>query len=402
MAIEFNPLDPKFHRDPYPFFHRLRAEDPVHRTRGFEPEWLLTRYADVNAVLRSRTRVGVDTLPQRLISKRTTQANCAALANLTEQWLFLLDPPCHTQVRATLGTLFSPARIARRRSWMQGLMDSLIEKKRRSGRMDVVADIASQLPVTVIAGMLGLPQRDIAQLKMWACHLIRVFDSLMTLEDFWHLNDVALALTDYCRRVIAQHERSPRDDLISALMITHDDAGFSREQLMATCVMLFVAGEKTTQDLIANSMLALLNHPDQLQLLRQHPEWIETAVEECLRYDPPVQFMPRIAREDFTLSGRTIHAGDRVVACVGAANRDPAQFPNPDTFDITRKKNPHLAFSAGLHHCVGAALARLEAQIAASSLVQRLPELRLDAGHLLRRENIGIRGLKALPVRFSV
>ncbi len=229
-----------------------------------------------------------------------------------------------------------------------------------------------------------------------------ILDPLKSLEDYEQMNKVALEFTDYFKSLIAQRQKSPQQDLLSALItVKEEDNKLSEEEIISVCMLLFFAGEETTVNLISNGMLALLRHPQQMQQLKTQPTLIQSAVEEMLRYDSPIQIITRVATEDVDIDGITIRFGEKVLVILGAANRDPAQFPDPDRFDITRTNNSHLAFVDGIHYCLGAVLARIEAEIAINTLVQQLPDLKLSQDKLEWRNKVGSRRLKALPVIFK-
>lgn len=401
-AFKFNPFLPEVHADPYPTYHRLRSLEPIHRS--FLGAWILTRYADVKAVLRD-PRFSVDKLAGHLKDKSSylkQQRDLNTVALFTSKWLIFLEPPDHTRLRKLVSKAFSPGVVERLRPYIQDIVDELIDKVQDKRGMDIISDLASPLPVTVIAKMLGVPAEDRSALHQWSNDLSRILDPLLPLETYEHLNQVVVEFTEYFRGLFAERRKSPKEDLISALIAAREQGDkLSEDELLSTCMLLFFAGEETTVDTIGNGMLALLRHPDQMEKLKREPAIIQSAVEELLRYDSPVQHTQRIATENVEIGGKTIEAGDKVVVCLGAANRDPAQFSDPDRLDLTRRENCHLAFADGIHSCLGAALARLNSQIAINTLVQRLPDIKLQTDTLEWRKNIVIRGLKALPVTFD-
>lgn len=400
--FRFNPLLREFHADPYPTYHRLRSSDPVHR--NILDAWVLTRYADVKAVLRD-PRFCVDKLANRLKDKNhylKQQRNLNTLAQVTSKWLIFLDPPDHTKLRKLVSKAFSPAVVESLRPYSQEIVDRSIDKVQDKGEMDIIADLASPLPVIVIARMLGVPDRDCFQLHDWSNELSRLLDPLLSLETYEYLNQVVEEFTEYFRRLCTERRQKPKDDLISAFIAAREQGDqLSEEEMLSICIFLFIAGEETTVNTIGNGVLTLLRHPDQMEKLKRQPENIQSAVEEILRYESPVQYAQRIATENVEIGGKTIKAGDKVISCIGAANRDPAQFPDPERFDIIRTDNRHLAFIDGIHACLGAALARLNSQIAINTLVQRLPNIQLNTETVEWRTNIALRGLKALPVTFT-
>ena len=401
-AFKFNPFLAEFQSDPYPTYHRLRVEDPVHRS--FDT-WVITRYADVKAVLRD-PRFGADQVPKRIKNKshyfEEQQRDIKTLVQMSGKFFFYLDPPDHTRLRGLVSKAFSAKVVERMRPQIHEIVDESINKVRDTGVMDIVVDLSCPLPVIVIARMLGVPAEDSSKLGQWSNEMSRIIDPLMSLEDYDHLNQVAVAFTEYFRGLIVERRKRPKEDLISALIAARDQGDkLSEDELLSVCLMLFLTGEETTVHTIGNGMLALLRHPDQMELLKRNPTIIQSAVEEILRYDSPVQQTARIAREDVEIGDKIIRSGENVLVSLGAANRDPAQFSNPAQLDLIRDENHHLAFSDSIHYCLGAALARIQSQIAINTLVQRLPNLKLNTEKLEWRKNINIRGLKSLPVSFT-
>lgn len=402
-AFNFNPFRPEFYTDPYPIYHQLRDSEPVHKS--FIGAWLLTRYADVKAVLRD-PRFTVDKQAKRLKTKsyylEQRQSNLNTLVQNTSNFLLYLDPPDHTRLRGLVSKAFYPGVVERMQPYIQKIANELIDKVRDTGVIDIIADIACPLPVKVIATMLGVPTEDRTMLNHWTDELSRLLDPLMSLEAYDHMNKVAVEFTEYFRGLIAERQKRPKEDLISALIAAKEQGDkLSEDEMVSVCMLLFAAGEETTVNLIGNGMLALLRHPDQMELLKQEPTIIHSAVEELLRYDSPVQLIARIPIEDVEIGGKTIPRGEPVYLSLGAANRDKAQFTNPDSLNLCRSENRHLAFSDDIHYCLGAALGRVEGQIAINTLIQRLPDLKLNTDKLEWRENILLRGLKSIPVTFS-
>ena len=395
--VQFNPMDPAFVADPYPTYHRLRAEDPVHHSPlGF---WVMTRYSDVMAMLRD----------PRLI-KEPIAAFVAARFGLAVPppglGLSMLDrdPPDHTRLRGLVSKAFTPKALESLRPHIQQIVDDLLADAAGKGQMDLIEEFAYPLPVRVICEMLGVPVKDHERFKAWGLDIARGLDAIMLPPD----SEVGQrsvsgrrALAEYFRELITERRAAPRDDMLSAL-IAAEEAGdkLNEEELLATCILLLVAGHETTVNLIGNGTLALLRHPDQRQKLRENPGLIVTAVEELLRFDGPVQRTARIPSEDVTIGGRTIPKGEMVMPFLGAADRDPTQFPDPDRLDITRADNRHIAFGMGIHFCLGAPLARMEGQIAINTLLARLPKLALATDKPQFRQSLTLRGLQALPVSF--
>jgi cytochrome P450 len=394
--ILFNPMDPEFVADPYPMYHRLRAEDPVHHSPlGF---WVLTRYPDVLAMLRD---------PR--LTKEPIAAFVAARFGVAVPpglGLSMLDrdPPDHTRLRGLVSKAFTPRALERLRPEIQQIVDGLLDEARGRGSMDLIEEFAYPLPVRVICEMLGVPVKDHERFKGWGLDIARGLDAIMLPPDSpvgQRSVSGRRALAAYFRELIAERRAAPRDDMLSAL-IAAEEAGdkLDEEELLATCILLLVAGHETTVNLIGNGTLALLRHPDQLRKLRERPALIGTAVEELLRFDGPVQRTARIPSEDITIGGQTIGKGEMVMPFLGAADRDPTQFPDPDRLDITRTDNRHIAFGMGIHFCLGAPLARMEGQIAINTLLARLPKLALATDRPQFRQSLTLRGLEALPVSF--
>jgi pimeloyl-[acyl-carrier protein] synthase len=393
--VTFNPMAAEFIADPYPTYRRLQAEDPVHQhPLGF---WVLTRYEHVVATLRD-PRAIKEPIAAFVAARFGTPVPAIGLSMLDR------DPPDHTRLRGLVSKAFTPRMIERLRPDVQAIVDGLVDEAEDTGSIDLIEQFAYPIPVTVICRMLGVPVADHERFKGWGLDIARGLDAIMLPPD----SEVAkrsmasrLAIAGYFRELIAERRRTPRADLLSEL-IAAEEAGdrLSEQELVATCILLLIAGHETTVNLIGNGTLALLRHPDQLQLLRAQPGLIAGAVEELLRFDGPVQRTARIPSEDLTLGGRTIPQGDLVMPFIGAADRDPAQFPEPDRLNITRAENRHVAFGLGIHFCLGAPLARIEGQIAIATLLRRLPRLALATDRPAFRPSLTLRGLEALPVSF--
>jgi len=395
--ITFNPMAPEFVADPYPTYHRLRTEDPVHQSPlGF---WVLTRYEDVVASLRDPRMV-----------KEPIAAFVAARFGLaappTGMGLSMLDrdPPDHTRLRGLVSKAFTPRVIEQLRPHIQQIVDGLLDKVEGKPGMDLIEQFAYPLPVIVICEMLGVPVADHERFKGWGLDIARGLDAIMlppdspVAERSMHARH---ALAAYFRELIAARRAAPRDDMLSGL-IAAEEAGdkLSEDELLATCILLLVAGHETTVNLIGNGSLALLRHPDQRKRLQDDPGLITTAVEELLRFDGPVQRTARIPSEDVIIGGRTIGKGEMVMPFIGAADRDPAQFRDPDRLDLGRTDNRHIAFGWGIHFCIGAPLARVEGQIAINTLLRRKPKLALATDTPEYRQSLTLRGLSHLPVSF--
>jgi cytochrome P450 len=388
-------MDPEFIADPYPTYHRLRAEDPVHLSPlGF---WVLTRYEDVLTALRD-PRFGKEAIAAFVAARFGVVPPGTRLSMLDR------DPPDHTRLRGLVSKAFTPRVVEILRPRVQRIVDSLLDPLQDAGSMDLIEDFAYPLPVIVICELLGVPVTDRERFKQCGVDIARGLDAVWLPPD----SEVARrsvaarrALGDYFRELIAERRASPGPDLLSGL-IAAEEAGdrLDEEELFATCILLLIAGHETTVNLIGNGTLALLRHPGELRRLREEPGLIGSAVEELLRYDGPVQRTARIPSEDVTIGGRTIPAGEMVMPFIGAADRDPAHFPDPDRLDLGRADNRHIAFGWGIHFCLGAPLARVEGQIAIDTLVRRLPKLALATEKPEYRQSLTLRGLTALPVSY--
>ena len=392
----FNPMDPEFLADPYPTYHRLRAEDPVHLSPlGF---WVLTRYEDVSAVLRD-ARFIKEPLAALVAARFGADVPRGMGLSMLDR-----DPPDHTRLRALVSKAFTPRVVEGLRPRIREIVDGLIARAQAAGTMDLIEEFAYPIPVNVICEMMGVPIEDHERFKGWSLDIARGLDSIWLPPDSEIPRRSAAArhaISGYFRELIAARRASPRGDLLSAL-IAAEEAGdkLNEEELVATCILILIAGHETTVNLIGNGVLALLRNPDELDRLRRTPALITNAVEELLRYDGPVQRTARVASDEATIGGRTIRKGDMVMPFIGAADRDPAQFPDPDRLDLSRADNRHLAFGWGIHFCLGAPLARVEGQIAIDALVRRLPRLALVDDTPEYRQSLTLRGLKTLPVKF--
>lgn len=385
---------PEFKANPYPFYARLRREEPVCRiSAAFMNAWLVTRYDDAVTVLRD-PRISKD------ISSK--MGFVLRFAGPLADHMLNRDPPDHTRLRTLVSKAFTPRRIEQFRGRIQAVCDELLAAA-RPGDFDLVRDYALPIPLTVISEMMGIPEWDrhrfhtLTQGSIAIGAPTRIRDVPIALPYVW-------LLMRYFRKLFAERRAEPRDDLISA-MVQAEDAGdrLSEDELMGMSILLLFAGYDTTVNLIGSGALALLEHREQRRLFVQDPALTEPAVEELLRYTSPVEMTPpRLAREDVTIGAVTIRRGEMVSAVVGSANRDETQFRDPDMLDITRDPNRHLSLGQGIHFCLGAPLARMEGQIALTALFRRFPGLRLarPAESLRWRRLLPLRGLEALPVAF--
>jgi cytochrome P450 len=402
-TIQPNIVSAEFKANPFPFLADLRVSQPVYQTTlpDKTPVWLITRYADVAALLKD----------ERFVKNRRTAMTPEQLRKMPwvppmfrplERNMLDLDAPDHTRLRALVHKAFTPSLIGRMRDRIQTLADELLERAMYAGELDVIRDYALPLPMTIITEILGVPARDHHKFHKWSKAVVALTSPRATLRvipSVW-------MFIRYLRQFFKLRRRDPRDDLATAL-IRAEDAGdkLSEDELLAMVFLLLIAGHETTVNLIGNGMLALLENPDAMNRLRRDPALIKTAVEELLRYTSPVLMSTeRYAREDLNLHGVTIPRGGMTLGVIGSANRDETVFENPDELDITREPNKHLAFGQGIHFCLGAPLARLEGEIAINTLLRWMPDLHLSvATESLRwRPSMILRGLESLPVSFGV
>ncbi len=395
-------LDPGRRGSLYPYLHRLRAVAPVLRTQRLsgKPTWVFTRYADIREVLknpevRSDAR-GVDVFEVGPKGRHFVE--------MQRNTLLFLPPEKHDRVRGLISRVFTPRSVEQREGRIREVIEELIDRVEPQGRMDIVHDLAFLLPVIVICEMLGVPTEDLPKFYDWAHDSSRRGEIGQVDDEIIRRGEEAtLAYTGYFRELIAERRRRPRSDLMTALIEARDENGsfLNEEELVGSCYILLQAGHGTTQDLLGMGTLALLRHPEQLAFLRRTPEAIPTAVEELLRYDTSVQISQRVADVPLEIGGATIPAGEVCVLFNGAANRDPAEFAEPDRLDVRRSPNHHLSFGLGRHTCLGQSQARLELRAALDVLLRRLPRLRLDdAAPPAWRDSLFLRGLETLPVRF--
>ncbi len=392
----FQPLDPAFIADPYPFYRRLREAAPVTRTSlGY---WLVSRYEDVALVLRDR-RFGKD-FTGNMLRRYGAQAMAEPAIASLGQTMLVLDPPDHTRLRGLVAKAFTARRIADMRPRIAALVDQQLDRVQAKGEMDVIADLAHRLPVIVICDLLGIPEDHRGPFLAGSNVNGRILDPVpMSREEMDQANANTQLAGLYFDRLCELRRRQPQDDLTTEL-VRAEEAGdrLSAEELRANIGLLFGAGHETTTNLIGNGLLALHRNPDEWRRIRDDPALIPGMVEELLRYDSSVQLSARATQEAVTLGGVTIPADESVVTLLGAANRDPAQYEDPDRLDVTRQNVRPLSFGGGIHHCLGAQLARLEAELVFTRLVERLPTLELPQKDKPEwKRSFTLRGLKRLP-----
>lgn len=393
----FNPLDPAFIADPYPFYALLRQVAPVFKAPpGF---WLVTRYADVHAVLRDK-RFGKDfagDMVRRFGDKECLQEPAIASAGRT---MLFLDPPDHTRLRGLVTKAFTARRVADMRPRIKALVNEQLDRVIGWGKMDVIHDLAHRLPVIVICDMLGIPEEQRAPFLAGSTVNTRLLEPVpMSRAELDAANLNTRMMADYFGQLCELRRREPRDDLTTEL-VRAEEAGdkLTPEELHSNINLLFAAGHETTVNLIGNGLLALHRHPDQWERLKADPSLLPNAVEELLRYDSSVQMSVRVTLEEVEIGGVAVPPGQSVITLLGAANRDPARYPDPDQLDVGRPDIRPLSFGGGIHHCLGAQLARLEGELVFAALIERLPDLQLpEKNRPAWRPSFALRGLSGLP-----
>ena len=399
MSLSLNNLfRPEILANPYQFYRELRSRDPIHWDRS-RNSWVLTRYEDVNAVT-SDQRFSSSVLADSTswIPERQRRDLAAAFLAMRKDLIFS-DPPDHTGLRALFGRVFSGRVNEELRRRVEQIAHGLLDAVQTQGCMDVIKDFARPLPFLVIAEIMGIPPDDLDWLRSWS----DAHGQFVTLRGDQFLPAVRAfgQVKDYFRSLAVSRRARPGNDLISALVTdTSCNDDVCSEEVLANCTFVLTAAHLNTTNLIGNGLLALIRHPEQLQVLKEKPGLMAGAVEELLRYDSPVQMIKRVAGEDVGIRGKQIAKGQMLFLLLGAANHDPARFVEPEKLDLARQDNRHLAFAPGIHYCLGAALGRLEGQIALATLLERFPALRLASTRLDWHRNMVIRGLKALPVVF--
>jgi cytochrome P450 len=398
-VVAFDPFEPGFVESPYAQYARLRAADPVHWS-DLLGGWVLTRHADVVAILRDPD-ISVELDHARPTAVVELQRERQSRTGRSSNTLVLRDDPDHNRLRRLLQRPFGPRPVESLRAMIAQRVDHAIGDLGRRGGMDVIGDFAYPLPVAVFNQMLGLPDEDTPQVRQWIAAVARILDPVLSDDEHARCTALMNEMYDYLDHQIEAKRRAPADDVLSALVLAEEDGDrLTRDELVAQVVTLYVAGHEPTMSLIGNGLLALLRHPEQLALLQARPELLPNAVNELLRYDGPNQFVRRIAARTHTVGGRKIGGGDVIYVGVGAANRDPARWDDPDAVHVDRADAAHhVQFGSGIHHCLGAHLARLQAEVALGALLFRLDDVAL-AGHPTWNERMIIRGLQHLPITY--
>jgi cytochrome P450 len=395
-------LDPRVKANPYPLYQRLRTEDPVHwdEPMGF---WVLTRYADIEEALRDPRLCkgrGITAALNRVPEEEKEIAE-PVFGVFSKQMLYA-DPPYHTRLRGLVNKVFTPRIVAQMETHIQRIVDDLLDAVQSRGRMDIIGDLAYPLPFTVIMELLGLPIEERDRFKKWSDDFMATLGVVRQNPEIYATAAQSLEeFTVYICEIRGDLVENPRDDLLSALATVAEEGDrLDNAELVANSAVLLGAGHETTTHLIGNGLLALMRHPDQMEKLKADPSFVATAIEEFLRLDSPAQIVWRYAAENVRIGGKEILEGQFMNLMVGAANRDPEQFPNPDQLDIEREDNRHLGFGKGIHFCPGAALARLEGTIAIRTVLRRMPDLKLETEELDWETSPTFRGVKSLPVSF--
>lgn len=394
-GVAFDLTSSQVLANPYPTYQRLREKDPVHRMRLVDG-WVLTRYDDVQAMLLDHQRFS------------NWGAGVGDREYTQDRSMLDLDPPDHTRLRALVSKAFTPRSVAALKPRIEEIVEELLGGVDGENRFDLIDSFAFPLPVIVIAEMLGVPAQDLEQFKEWSNDIVVSLEPIQSREQREQFRRSEQELYEYFEGIIALRRQNPQDDLVSALLAAEEEGDrLSHGELLATLLLLLVAGNETTRNLIGNGTLALLRNPEELRRLKEQPELIDSAIDELLRYDSPVQLDGRTLVEDVEMEGKRMQAGQQVVGVVGAANRDPAAFSDPDKLDITRNEKSHISFGRGIHYCLGASLAMLEGRIALTSLLERFSSLQL-AAEPQQRKQVVLRGVENLmvdverPVRVAV
>jgi cytochrome P450 len=402
----FDPFDQRFHDDPAEIYRELRASNPVHRSPlGF---WVFTRHADCLAILRDKRsssdarNVDPDAIGAPVVT-HGVEGPAVQIYDDLSPFIFR-DPPDHTRLRGIVQKAFTPRVVESLRGRAAELAKSLVDEALERGELDLVADFAYALPVRIIAEMLGIPESDLDMFKDWSDATARGLDPdfLLPPEDLQGRLDALLAFLGYFGKLISDRRNALGDDLLSQLIQAEENGiSLTQGELIATCILILVAGHETTVNLLSGGLLELMRNPHQMALFRDDPGVLRTGIEEMTRYVSPVHMTGRTALEDIEIGGETVQKGEFMMLLLACANRDPAVFKDPETFDVRREDNPHLGFGFGAHHCLGASLARLEAQVALPALLGRVKTIELATDELDYRDNLILRGLKTLPVRIT-
>lgn len=401
MSLDYNPKSPDVIADPFPILRRLQAEEPVHWSPVLR-SWVFTRYADVKASLNDH-RLSADRITPFLQHEgRDGMAALQELARAVGLWALFADPPKHTRLRGLMTKVVTPRSIERLRPRIQEIVDGLLDRVCGDGRLDLIRDFANPLPVAVIGDLIGVPREDGPRLKAWSDDLAAFIGSAVASPDkYARAGQSVQQMNEYFGRLLSLRRTEPRNDIVSGLLAANEaDEKLTDDEVVSTCVLLLFAGHETTTNVIGNAVIALLRNRDQYEAWRKDPSLTSSAVEELIRYDGPGQGLVRVATAGFEVNGRTIEQGSRVFLMINAANRDPREFTEPDRLWLARRDNHHITFGYGVHFCLGAPLARLEAQLALPTVLGRLPDLEFVTDRLEWTDSLIFRGVKSLPLSF--
>lgn len=390
--VNFNPMSPEFQANPYPFYRELREREPVHLSSlGV---WVVTRYDDVASILRD-TRFGRQGIARLLEARMGLGSD----GGPQKRDMFFSDPPDHTRLRSLVNRAFTPKAVEAMRPRVQEVVDRLLDRIAGESQTDLIASLAYPLPVTVICDMLGLPTADHELLQSHSADVAASVDAPARSPALARGRESRLKLEEYFRSLVAVRRNKPQGDMLSSLIAAEEQGDkLTEDELLSTCILLLITGHQDSTNFVGSSVVTLLQHPGALRELREDPALIPAALEELLRYESPTQRTARMTKTDVELGGVRIPKGSVVAAVIGAANRDPAHFEDPERLDIRRANNRHIAFGYGIHFCLGSALARMEGQITLSTLFQRFPNLALAADKLDWHPSSWMRGLRTLPV----
>ena len=382
-GISFDLTSRKIRANPYEVYERLRSKDPIHRMRLINA-WALTEYDDAMAILQDHRR----------FSSGENKLEYAPYRTMLD-----LDPPDHTRLRSLVSKAFTPRSVALLGPRIEEIAAELLDDLADKDSFDLISDFAFPFPVIVIAEMLGIPSEDRDKFNVWSNDIALAVEPILSGEEIVRVERASDEIIEYFESIIEQRRRQPRDDMLSALLAAEEEGDrLTHDELLGTLMLLLVAGNETTRSLIGNGMLALLKNPDQLQRLRENPDLLESAIDEMLRYDSPVQFIIRVVMEDVEFKGKRFRAGQKVLLLVGASNRDPSVFAEPGAMDIGRQEKSHLSFGRGIHYCLGSPLALLEARVAFANLIERFSSIELVSEPEFR-DQIVLRGVESLWIR---
>ncbi|MEX2207887.1 MAG: cytochrome P450 [Myxococcota bacterium] len=399
----WDPAAPEFQANPHPTWSRLRAEQPIYPRLMPDGRrtWIVTRHRDCVTVLRDPD-CSAQKFPTHMLHQLAADpaAPFAVIARTVLAMMLVKDDPDHGRLRGLVNKAFTPRVVSELRPRVQAITDELLDAAAKRGELDAIADFGMPLPIIVIAELLGVPLEERANLKRWSDKLVTFLDGTIRDKGLAEAAKACVEMRAYMDRVFAERRAAPRDDLISRLIAAREiEDRLSDDELFGTVVLILAAGHETTTNLIGNGLYTLLRHPAELARLHARPDMIGSAVEELLRFEGPVALTSRNPNREYELDGRTIAKDDELSVVLAAANRDPAVFADPDRLDLSRGENRHLSFGFGAHFCLGAALARLEGQIALGSIVARFPAMKLVGDTVAWKPGIVLRGLVELPIR---